>query len=239
MIMSESDLRFFFSSTGHAYGESGFYNKNYFGIICLFRNNSFIQNEWIGNGVAKDLRHSSTWKPKIIIGQRCFTAQYCVLWSCSPCRAVLGQFLGVAWRNTWTLRKTEQVGDEATPQCSVSTAILQHKTRSWPSVIPQYLNASFSSQEKFQLRKIQLIFYTCSLKLQWSIIKPLLSLLEVNMFSATQSNSSCYIFVVRSLLCIAPNQEAQHPVPRIIQVQGVTIIPISKEQHRKLCMTMF
>lgn len=210
MIMSESDLRFFSLQQAMHMVSLVFIMKNYFGIICLFQNNILIQNDWIGNGVAEDLRHSSTWRPKIMIGQRCSTAQHSVLWSCPPA--------GLCWVSPWVWpggtpghRKTERVWAETIPQCSVSTAILLHKTRSWPSVIPQCLYASFSSQDKFQLRKIQLIFIC----IRWSLIKynklhP--SLLEVNMFSATQSNNSCYIFVVRSLLCIAPNQDAQHPV---------------------------
>lgn len=67
--------------------------KNYFRVICLFRNNVLIQDDWIGNGAAEDLRHSNTWKPKIMIGPRCLPAQYCVLWSCSPA--------GLCWVSSW------------------------------------------------------------------------------------------------------------------------------------------
>lgn len=134
-----------------------FIMENYFRIICLFRNNILIQNDWIGTGAAEDLRHGGTWKPKITIGERCFPAQSCVLWSCPPaglCRVSSWLWPGGA------PGESRASGCEAIPQCSVSTALLQHKARPWPPVIPQHLNARFSRQHKLQLRKIQLIFYT-------------------------------------------------------------------------------
>lgn len=168
--------------------------------------------------MAEDLRHSSTWKAKTMMVQTRLAAQYCVLWPCSPCR--------VCWVGFWVwpggtpghrgkqsrsvLKQFLSAMSAQLPCCSCKL----NTTRSWPSVIPQYLNASCSSQDKFQLRKnpTYFLYSFTEVSLEYNNLLP--SLLRLTRSVPHRVTAVVtFLWRVRSLLYIAPNQDTQHPAP--------------------------